>query len=54
MIDDVFRAPRRFMTPLNVQGPALPALLGVSANTVQGRLRGDAPLVRSGLVCRRQ
>ena len=51
MIDDVFRAPRRFMTPLNVQGPALPALLGVSANTVQGRLRADAPLVRSGLVC---
>ena len=32
-------------------GPALPALLGVSANTVQGRLRADAPLVRSGLVC---
>ena len=51
MIDDVFRAPKRFMTPLNVQGPALPALLGVSANTVQGRLRADAPLVRSGLVC---
>ena len=50
MIDDVFRAPRRFMTPLNVQGPALPALLGVSANTVQGRLRADAPLVRSGLI----
>ena len=50
MIDDVFRAPRRFMTPLNVQGPALPALLGVSANTVQARLRADAPLVRSGLV----
>ena len=38
------------MTPLNVQGPALPALLGVSANTVQARLRADAPLVRSGLV----
>ena len=50
MIDDVFRSSRRF-TPLNVQNPALPALLGVSANTVQGRLRGDAPLVRSGLVC---
>ena len=49
MIDDVFRSSRRF-TPLNVQGPALPALLGVSANTVQGRLRADAPLVRSGLV----
>ena len=31
-------------------GPALPALLGVSANTVQARLRTDAPLVRSGLV----
>ena len=51
MIDDVFRAPRRFMAPLNIQGPALPALLGVSANTVQARLRADAPLVRSGLVC---
>ena len=50
MIDDVFRSSRRF-TPLNVQNPALPALLGASANTVQGRLRGDAPLVRSGLVC---
>ena len=50
MIDDVFRTPRRLMTPLNVQGPALSALLGVSANTVQARLRADAPLVRSGLV----
>ena len=50
MIDDVFRSSRRF-TPLNVQNPALPALLGVSANTVQARLRADAPLVRSGLVC---
>ena len=50
MIDDVFRAPKRFMTTLNVQGPALPALLGVSANTVHSRLRADAPLVRSGLV----
>ena len=50
MIDDVFRSSKRF-TPLNVQNPALPALLSVSANTVQGRLRGDAPLVRSGLVC---
>ena len=50
MIDDVFRSSRRF-TPLNVQNPALPAFLGVSANTVQARLRGDAPLVRSGLVC---
>ena len=51
MIDDVFRTPRRLLTPLNVQGPALSALLGVSANTVQARLRADAPLVRSGLVC---
>ena len=50
MIDDVFRSSRRF-TPLNVQNPALLALLGVSANTVQGRLRADSPLVRSGLVC---
>ena len=36
----VFRSSRRF-TPLNVQNPALPALLGVSANTVQAHLRGD-------------
>ena len=50
MINDVFRAPRRFMMPLNVQSPALPTLLGVSANTVQARLRADAPLGRSGLV----
>ena len=50
MIDDVFRSSRRY-TPLNVQNPALPSLLGVSANTVQGRLRADSPLVRSGLVC---
>ena len=50
MIDDVFRAPRRLMTPLNVQGPALPALPVVSANTIQARIRADAPLVRSGLV----
>ena len=50
MIDDGFRSSRRF-TPLNVQNPALPALLGVSANTVQGRPRADSPLVRSGLVC---
>ena len=49
MIDDVFRSSRRF-TPLNVQGPALPALLGMSANAVQARLRADAPLVRTGLV----
>ena len=50
MIDDVFRSSRRY-TPLNVQNPALPSLLGISANTVQGRLRADSPLVRSGLVC---
>ena len=50
VVDDVFRSSRRY-TPLNVQNPALPALLGVSANTVQGRLRADSPLVRSGLVC---
>ena len=49
MIDDVFRSTRRF-TPLNVQGPALPALLGLSANAVQARLQADAPLVRTGLV----
>ena len=44
MVDDVVRSSRR-ITPLNLQNPAPPPLLGVSANTVQARLRADAELV---------
>ena len=50
MVDDVFGPGGRHIGPLNLRGPALPMLLGVSANTVHRRLRSDAPLVRSGLV----
>ena len=46
MIDNVFQ---RYS--FNLKGPALSALLGVSANAILDRLRADAPLVRSGLVC---
>ena len=51
MIDDVFGHTTLRGSPLNLKGPALPALLGVSANAVLRRFRADAPLVRSGLVC---
>ena len=51
MIDGVFRHARLRRSPFNLKGHALAALLGVSANTVLARLRDDAPLVRSGLVC---
>lgn len=50
MVDDVFGLNGRHLNPLNLKGPALPMLLGVSANTVHRRFRNDAPLVRSGLV----
>ena len=46
MIDNVFQ---RYS--FNLRGPTLSALLGVSANAILDRLRTDAPLVRSGLVC---
>ena len=46
MIDNVFQ---RYS--FNLRGPTLSALLGVSANAILDRLRADAPLVRSGLVC---
>ena len=50
MIDDVFG--HSFSgSPFNLKGPVLPALLGESANALLRRLRADAPLVRSGLVC---
>ena len=52
MIDSVFGHASFRNAPFNLRGgPALSALLGVSANTILGRLRADAPLVRSGLVC---
>ena len=51
MIDGVFKHSFVRRTPFNLKGYALSALLGVSANTVLARLRADAPLVRSGLVC---
>ncbi len=51
MIDSVFERYSFRSTPFNLKGPVLSALLGVSANAILGRLRADAPLVRSGLVC---
>ena len=50
MIDNVFEH-HSIRRPFNLKSPVLPALLGVSANTILGRLRADAPLIRSGLVC---
>ena len=50
MVDDVFGSTGRHINPLNLKGPALSVLLGISANTVHRRFRNDAPLVRSGLV----
>ena len=51
MLDDVFGGGRiRAMNVMNVRSPALPAVLGLSTNTVQRRFRKDAPLVRAGLV----
>ena len=51
MLDDVFGGGRiRAMNVMNVRSPALPAVLGLSAGTVQRRFRKEAPLVRAGLV----
>ena len=50
MVDDVFGPTGRHINPLNLKGPALSVLLGISANAVHRRFRNDAPLVRSGLV----
>ena len=50
MIDDVFDH-HSIRRPFNLKSPVLSALLGVSANTILGRLRANAPLIRSGLVC---
>ena len=49
LIDDIFGLTRRIRA-LNLREPALPALLGKSARTIQARFGDDAPLVRSGLV----
>ena len=51
MIDGVFERAFFRGSPFNLSRSALSALLGVSANTILGRLRADAPLIRSGLVC---
>ena len=50
MVDDIFGRATRCITPFNLKGLALPSLLGASARAIHGRLREDAPLVRSGLV----
>ena len=50
MVDDIFGRATRCITPFNLKGQALPALLGMSAHGIHGRLRDDAPLMRSGLV----
>ena len=50
MVDDVFGHTTKHMCSINLRGPALPTLLGISANTVYSRFRDGAPLVRSGLV----
>ena len=50
MIDDIFESPGPRMNVLNPRGRAVSLILGLTANTIQSRLRDGAPLVRSGLV----
>ena len=51
MVDDVLGHPGHGRAyPLNVKAPGLHLLLGISANAADRRLRGGAPLIRSGLV----
>ena len=51
MLDDVFGGGRiHALNVMNVRSPALPAVLGLSPNTIQRRFRKEAPLVRAGLV----
>ena len=50
MIDDIFGSSIMLKKALNLHGRAMSLILGLTANTVQSRLRDDAPLVRSGLV----
>ena len=49
MISDIF-CRSRLCGVLNLRGPALCALLGKSAHTVQSRFGADRPLLRTGLV----
>ena len=51
MIDDVFELRSFRRHPFNTRGHTLSTLLDVSANAILARLRADAPLVRSGLMC---
>ena len=50
MIDDIFESPGPRMNVLNPRGRTVSLILGLTANTIQSRLRDGAPLVRSGLV----
>ena len=51
MLDDVFGSHSMHrVAVMNVRSPALPAILGLSANTIQRRFRKDSPLVQAGLV----
>ena len=51
LIDEVFSSGAlRMGRRMNLRNPALPTVLGLSANTVCRRFAVDAPLVRSGLV----
>ena len=50
-IDEVFSSGTlRMGQAMNLRNPALPTILGLSANTVCRRFAVDAPLIRSGLV----
>ena len=42
MVDDVFGSTGRHLNPLNLKGPALSVLLGISANSVYRRLEPDS------------
>ena len=50
MVDDIFETPSKSKDALNLRSWAMPMILGLTTNTIQSRLRNDAPLVRSGLV----
>ena len=51
LIDEVFSSGAlRMGRAMNLRNPALPTVLGLSANTVCRRFAADAPLIRSGLV----
>ena len=51
LVDEVFTGGRlRMGRAMNLRNPALPTVLGLSANTVCRRFAADAPLIRSGLV----